>query len=920
MTTKVSGGGTSAVAASSHAACARFRGTDPLITGMTRRNLAKKAGTADTQGIPTARWMRAMTFESLIHDAGLASKLTTTAVGQLGLARPSDVRIVDAAGGANRTATELQAAHDAAITNSSATLIYGLTIPFSGFKDGEATDVLPDFAIVVPQGESQAGGGGRSWLIMGDAKDYERVRSRIDDGRMLKGFLQVALGAESAARWKLLPAGMAVHSYGVLAVPRNAFLQPEAVIELLDDHREEVRMRVEQRRDEAANASIQAAELVDGKITPPEFISHLKATFDPSSCRTCPLFSFCRSELRKSRDSSDLLIEIGVPEPLRTLVEPIVRGEGEGEAAPESLIARVRATVDGVAQRSRQARIDQAAQVGSVNVVIAKSDSSAVGIYGIGTQCVTESGVGDWRLEVIDDPQSSDSRRFVMKVLGEALDEVMADRFRLNPENPDPVHLTVPDGATADVLTSIADNLAGVELSRIRWERDLEQGREALTYGGEPASIPTALEEPARTAVSFLLEEDRARAFSLRCPVVDVRAALARHITAGGPEIEAFRLDYLVAWAEATPGNVPSDRRRFHRDLSDTIEGAEHTPGARLSRARSDAIHEAFVGTSPGTPRPADPSAYRALIEEELTYKTEVLKRALAALDEFPESNLRAIHRLIEGDAQAVWRRRRDFHASDLVRFGRTPPFWRNNLVPLIEADATCADQLLALSNPRAALDRARDAGAREIASATVVSVDPLVLDIDSRQFADESRIVLLHVGSEASVERPEVELKIQKGSFKVSGLSIGPLEQVDESDPHRFEWFPAKDPGLNRGDILVVADRGWFSDLVNNNDLPLPRLKSDETLAPREDCSQGDYAADPEGHQWCCRPHELAEAEYADELAAKRSNGELNPEVWPPVVDVDGFEVSPVGAAEGDPTDRPAEDAPEALTLDDLD
>jgi hypothetical protein len=30
------GGGSSAVAASSHAACPRFRGTDPLITGMTR--------------------------------------------------------------------------------------------------------------------------------------------------------------------------------------------------------------------------------------------------------------------------------------------------------------------------------------------------------------------------------------------------------------------------------------------------------------------------------------------------------------------------------------------------------------------------------------------------------------------------------------------------------------------------------------------------------------------------------------------------------------------------------------------------------------------------------------------------------------------------------------------------------------------
>ena len=53
----------------------------------------------------------------------------------------------------------------------------------------------PDSELVAPRiGDDVYGAG--SWLIMGDAKDYERVRSRIDDGRMLKGFLQVALGAE----------------------------------------------------------------------------------------------------------------------------------------------------------------------------------------------------------------------------------------------------------------------------------------------------------------------------------------------------------------------------------------------------------------------------------------------------------------------------------------------------------------------------------------------------------------------------------------------------------------------------------------------------------------------------------------------------------------------------------------------------
>ena len=41
----------------------------------------------------------------------------------------------------------------------------------------------------------------------------------------------------------------------------------------------------------------------------------------------------------------------------------------------------------------------------------------------------------------------------------------MKDRRLANPDAPEPVHLVVPDKATADVLASIADNLAGIELS-----------------------------------------------------------------------------------------------------------------------------------------------------------------------------------------------------------------------------------------------------------------------------------------------------------------------------------------------------------------------------------------------------------------------------------------------------------------------
>ena len=125
-------------------------------------------------------------------------------------------------------------------------MITGLAVPFVGMEaEAGATPVKPDFAIVVPRLENGVPVG--SWLVMGDAKDYERIRSRIDDHRMLKGFLQVALGAESARAWSLLPAGMEVHAFGALAVPRNSFLQPEAVVEFLADHCREVLSRVEER-------------------------------------------------------------------------------------------------------------------------------------------------------------------------------------------------------------------------------------------------------------------------------------------------------------------------------------------------------------------------------------------------------------------------------------------------------------------------------------------------------------------------------------------------------------------------------------------------------------------------------------------------------------------------------------------------
>lgn len=222
----MTGGASSAVAASSHAACARFRGTDPLITGVTRRKLAAEVGHSKgpNSTIPDLRWMRALVFEGLVKDKRFASEVVSRSVGHLGLRRPNAVVVANAHVDASTTARILRQAHNGAVANGNATLIHQLAVPFLGLEGNDATDTRPDFAVVAPKLPDASGDVDGSWLIVGDAKDYQRVRSKIDDGRLLKGFLQVALGAESAAAWTQLPAGMDVHGFGVLAVPRNSSL------------------------------------------------------------------------------------------------------------------------------------------------------------------------------------------------------------------------------------------------------------------------------------------------------------------------------------------------------------------------------------------------------------------------------------------------------------------------------------------------------------------------------------------------------------------------------------------------------------------------------------------------------------------------------------------------------------------------
>ena len=141
---KALGGGSSAVAASAHAACARFRGTDPLITGVTRRTLAKVVNFPDDSGrIPEARWMRAMTFERLVRDVRFASEVATTTAGRLGLARPTEVVTRQRARQRRHHGQLLADAHERAVSQRAATLIHGLAVPFVGFEETRATDVNP---------------------------------------------------------------------------------------------------------------------------------------------------------------------------------------------------------------------------------------------------------------------------------------------------------------------------------------------------------------------------------------------------------------------------------------------------------------------------------------------------------------------------------------------------------------------------------------------------------------------------------------------------------------------------------------------------------------------------------------------------------------------------------------------------------
>ena len=852
---------------------------------MSRRALAAQIGFPDLSvGIPEARFMRAMTFERLVHDEAFVSALTTTTLGQAHLGRPSKVHRIDCGIDQAATAKALVDADMTATFAETATMLSRLALPFPGLEEEDATPVLPDFAVVAPRIDDGRITG--SWLIMGDAKDYERVRARIDDGRLLKGFLQVALGAEAADRWSRRPHQMMVSPYGALAVPRNAFPRPEGLVELLTDHRAEVRARSDER--------IAAWRGVGQPTAPPAITARDVATipprFDPATCPTCSLMPFCREELRSANDRAALITEIGVPPSQRAGALAALSEPGAPTRVGVDLMARIEATEEGRPIWRQARRLDFATDSPTIDVAVAKSDAAALGIHGVS---IRSSGDASWKQSVFLEPQSPATRRAVMRLIG------LRIRAELDESGPVVVRIVVPDGASADLLVTAADSVAGVELSRMRWQRDLDMGRSPVNFDGSPATLADPLDADERLGAAFLLEADRARALSTRTPIVDLRTALAGTVVAGGAAINSLRLDYLVEWCTSPQ---PCD----HRAIADDIEARGHTPGARLANSESDLIHQAYLS------RASDPGRYRGLVSASLEYKQETMDAALALLRRAETSQARAVLAQLEERAQTIWRRRVDLGALDLTRFGRTPDTWRDNQTRVLDGDAALTSVLRVLVDPWHAQDVASDIGARDVANATVVTCTPLRIRISGRAFVRGDTVVALHHNGMPLAESGAVGFAVQSDQIRVGPLPAGQLGDHSEDG---CLWEPRNALECAPGDSLIVARADWFKKIyANGRDVALPRPGADKS-GPAEGCSAAAFASDPDAHRWCCRPHTAAEAETADYFADQRARGLMNPETWPPLVDEERFDV------DGEATDDEAIGAvPEGLTMDDID
>jgi hypothetical protein len=145
----------------------------------------------------------------------------------------------------------------------------------------------------------------------------------------------------------------------------------------------------------------------------------------------------------------------------------------------------------------------------------------------------------------------------------------------------------------------------------------------------------------------------------------------------------------------------------------------------------------------------------------------------------------------------------------------------------------------------------------------------------------------------------------------------------ADEQTSQNFSllWRPKIVPRLRKGSVLIVADADWFTTFESGTQIAIRRPRADAKYAPQEHCDEDSYTDDPAGHRFCCRPHEAAEAQVSDWLAAKRERGEMNPRTWPPIIDSDQFDVTAKGAVTDTSMSSTTDGhAPPDLTVDDVD
>ena len=642
---------------------------------------------------------------------------------------------------------------------------------------------------------TEAGAVVGSWLVMGDAKDYERVRSRIDDGRMLKGFLQVALGAESAAAWSRLPDGMEVHR---LRCPRGpAQRLPAARGRRGGSRRPPPRGPCPGRRSGSLPA-VSPCSWTPQMTICGEHVRHLDAVFDPGSCAVLlavPLLP--RSSCDAPATRAAVLVEIGIRPPDRPALLGLVDGTGTAPPAVDRCVpgrAR-RGDGDRPARSARgRRRVDPVGLPGTIHVVVVKSDAAALGVHGIAVQRLDGSGTEPWERRIF---RAHQRHRDPARGHGaaRARDSGGARRRAMGP-----CTWSCRTRPTADLLVSMADSLAGVELSRLRWQRDLDEGREILTFDGEPATMPEPLSEDARTAVSSPARGGPGASLQA-APAGRRPARRARHAR----RRRRARRPTPAAWTTWSPGPRPASRWTT-ASVSDAIADAPAHPRRaavqhRLGRGpRGRAARPGRSGrtTSGWSPRPWSTAS---------TCSPRGGRRARPLAGLALRDAYRALERTRRWSGGVGWRWR--------------PPTWSASPAPTATGAtprSTCSTPTEAAATsslPRRRAGRhATEPPTRASASwpsAVVVGVAPLRLEVRSRRLGDGSRIVAPpHAGGAVGRAARRSTLKVQATSFKLGQMPIGRLT-ADGDGAAGSSGSPACTPALAVGDEVVVADADWF-------------------------------------------------------------------------------------------------------------